>query len=137
LRSDSARGQRFLEHLEPLQTVLEAYCRRHLLDGSSVEDILQTVVTLAFRDFHRFAEGTNFRAWIFRYLNLEIRNRKHVAEQQRLEPLDDPADAARHTVRVTLLRLRKRSRNGFWMSRKRCWITATARLRGRFGNCRN
>lgn len=95
MKSDSARGQRFLEHLEPLQTLLEAYCRRHLLDGSAVEDTLQTVITLAFRDFHRFAEGTNFRAWIFRYLNLEIRNRNRKWSSERTEPLLEDDTRAR------------------------------------------
>jgi RNA polymerase sigma-70 factor (ECF subfamily) len=35
--------------------------------------VLQDAVVTAFRDFDLFAEGTNFRAWIYRYLNLAIR----------------------------------------------------------------
>ncbi|MBA3315532.1 MAG: RNA polymerase sigma factor [Planctomycetota bacterium] len=66
------RATQFLRHLEPLQGALEAYCRRSIHDASHVEDVLQGAVADAFRDFHRYAEGTNFRAWIFRYLNLEI-----------------------------------------------------------------
>lgn len=37
-----------------------------------MEDILQNAVTKAFRDFHLFTDGTNFRAWMYRYLNMEI-----------------------------------------------------------------
>jgi RNA polymerase sigma-70 factor (ECF subfamily) len=73
-----------LKHLEPLQRVLEAYCRRSLRDGNEVADVLQAAVARAFRDFHEFEEGTNFRAWIFRYVSLEILNRNRVAG--RMEP---------------------------------------------------
>lgn len=71
-RPSNDRAARFLQHLEPLKAALEAYCRRSVHDPSAVEDVLQEAVGKAFRDFHLYAEGTNFRAWIFRYLNLEI-----------------------------------------------------------------
>ncbi len=76
---DSAKAERYLQHLEPLQGALETYCRHSLQDPNLVEDVLQSVVANTFRDFHRYVEGTNFRAWIFRYLNLEIyaRNRRY------------------------------------------------------------
>ena len=81
MSSESSRTERFLNHLKPLQAGLETYCRRALLNSNEIEDTLQSVVALTFRDFDRFAEGTNFRAWIFRYLNLEIvsRNREAVS----------------------------------------------------------
>lgn len=69
---DNLKGERFLRHLEPLQGALEGYCRRSLRDSNAVEDVLQTAVANAYRDFHLYAEGTNFRAWIFRYANTEI-----------------------------------------------------------------
>lgn len=72
LGKPTEKGERFLRHLEPLQGALEAYCRRSVRDPGAVEDVLQAAITSAYRDFHLYAEGTNFRAWIFRYLNLEI-----------------------------------------------------------------
>ena len=63
---------RFLSHLNPLQAALENYCRRSVYQSNEAEDILQNAVLKAYRDFDRFEAGTNFRAWIFRYLNLEI-----------------------------------------------------------------
>lgn len=66
------RAEGFLRHLEPLQGALEAYCRRSVRDPNAVEDVLQTAIASAYRDFHLYAEGTNFRAWIFRYLRTEI-----------------------------------------------------------------
>jgi RNA polymerase sigma-70 factor (ECF subfamily) len=50
-----------------------------LRDRSQVEDALQSAVAAAFAGFDRFMEGTNFKAWIFRFVTLEVfnRNRKH------------------------------------------------------------
>jgi RNA polymerase sigma-70 factor (ECF subfamily) len=80
----------FLQHLAPLQGALEAYCRRSLFDLNSVADVLQSAVATAFRDFDRYAEGTNFRAWVFRYLHLEILNWNRKHQQTRHQDL--PAD---------------------------------------------
>lgn len=82
---EPAKAERFWKHLEPLQGALETYCRRSLYDPNAVEDVLQEAIACAYRDFDLFAEGTNFRAWIYRYLNLTIlaanrtsRKRPHV-----------------------------------------------------------
>jgi RNA polymerase sigma-70 factor (ECF subfamily) len=81
------RAARFLQHLEPLQAALEAYCRRSVKDPNAVEDVLQEAVGTAYRDFHLYAEGTNFRAWIFRYLNLTIHAGNRSYQQERVEAL--------------------------------------------------
>ena len=85
-----ARDESFLRHLEPLQGALEAYCRRSLHDPNAVPDVLQSAIANAYRDFHLYAEGTNFRAWIFRYVHLEIQNwnRKHERTQHKELPAD-------------------------------------------------
>ena len=85
--SSEDRTARFLRHLEPLQAALENYCRRSVHDPNAVEDLLQEAVGKAFRDFHLYAEGTNFRAWIFRYLNLEIYAGNRSFQRQRREAL--------------------------------------------------
>jgi RNA polymerase sigma-70 factor, ECF subfamily len=69
-----AKAENFMRHLELLQGALEAYCRRSLYDTSDVRDVLQGAVANAYRDFHLYVEGTNFRAWIFRYVHLEMLN---------------------------------------------------------------
>ena len=66
--------------LQPLQRQLEVYCRRLLRDRSAVEDVLQTAVMTAFSQFDRYAEGTNFRAWMFRFVTLEVFNRNRKRE---------------------------------------------------------
>ena len=70
----------FLELLLPLQRSLEVYCRRMLHDPSHVEDVLQSAIMEAFARFDRYAEGTNFRAWIFRFVTLELFNHNRKRE---------------------------------------------------------
>ena len=82
----------FLALLRPLEGPLEVYCRRMLRDRSQVEDVLQSAVAAAFAAFDRYAEGTNFKAWIFRFVTLEIFNRN-----RKFEPVpfgEVPADLA-------------------------------------------
>lgn len=69
---DSKKAETFWKHLEPLQGALEGYCRRSVYDQNAVEDVLQEAVAAALRDFDSFTEGTSFRAWIYRYVNLTI-----------------------------------------------------------------
>ena len=87
---DPDKAERFLRHLEPLQGVLEAYCRRSLHDPGGVSDVLQNAIASTFRGFHLYAEGTNFRAWVFRYLHLEIQNWNRKYRRDRHDDL--PAD---------------------------------------------
>jgi RNA polymerase sigma-70 factor (ECF subfamily) len=60
--------------LEPLRGALEAYCRNNVNEPGAMEDVLQSAVASAFRDFHLYVENTNFRAWIFKYVHLETLN---------------------------------------------------------------
>jgi RNA polymerase sigma-70 factor (ECF subfamily) len=63
-----------------------------LRDRSLVEDVIQSSVTAAYAGFGRFVPGTNFKAWMFRFVTLEIFNRN-----RKIEPLpiaEMPADLA-------------------------------------------
>jgi len=89
-----------LEHLKPLQGALEAYCRRSVFRSAEIEDVLQTAVMKAFRDFDKYAEGSCFRAWIFKYLTLEILAgnrsiRRHAHERLSVEPAVESDDVLR------------------------------------------
>jgi RNA polymerase sigma-70 factor (ECF subfamily) len=92
LRKDKAEN--FLEHLKPLQAPLEAYCRRSLRDRNAVQDVLQSAVAKAFRDFDLYAQGTNFRAWIFRYVHLGILEHDRRFARTRHEELSAEVPAA-------------------------------------------
>ncbi len=79
LSRSNAKAVAFLELLQPLRGPLEVYCRRMLNNHSLVEDVIQSAVAAAYADFDRYVQGTNFKAWIFRYVTLQIfnQNRKH------------------------------------------------------------
>ncbi|MGE0610685.1 MAG: sigma factor, partial [Pirellulales bacterium] len=85
-----------MRHLEPLQAALEAFCRRGVRDPNAVLDVLQESVACAFRDFDLYAEGTNFRAWIFRYVHFEILSWNRRYRRDQCDQL--PADAAAEQV---------------------------------------
>ena len=89
-----ANAELFLELLRPLHGPLEVYCRRMLRDRSQVQDAIQSAVADAFAKFDRYAEGTNFKAWIFRFVTLEIfnRNTKHEPVVLGEIPADLPAE---------------------------------------------
>lgn len=83
-----------MRHLEPLQGALEAYCRRLLYDDSSLQDVLQSAIANAFRDFHHYAEGSNFRAWIFTYVHLEMMNANRTHNRHRNAELGESITVA-------------------------------------------
>jgi RNA polymerase sigma-70 factor (ECF subfamily) len=75
--------------LRPLQRPLEVYCRRLLRDRTQVEDVLQSAVAEAFAKFDRYARGSNFRAWMFRFVTLKALNRNRKREPVRFSDLPD------------------------------------------------
>jgi len=81
----------------PLQEVLAAFCRRSLRDRNDVADALQSAVSNAFRDFDLYAEGTNFKAWMFRYVSHEVLNRNRAAIRNRRVELTDELPDTRTT----------------------------------------
>jgi RNA polymerase sigma-70 factor (ECF subfamily) len=90
LSRSKVKADVFLELLQPLQKPLEIYCRRMLRNRSHVPDVIQSAIAAAFAAFDLPVRIVNFKAWIFRFVTLEIfnRNRKH-------EPIsfgDIPAD---------------------------------------------
>lgn len=88
----TSKAERFLEHLEPLRGPLEGYCRRSLRNPDVIQDVLQSAIAEAYRDFHLYAQGTNFRAWIFTYVHGAIQNanRRHQRLSHEALPPDVP-----------------------------------------------
>ena len=89
-----AKGKAFVELLQPLQRPLEVYCRRMLRDRSQAEDVIQSAVAAAFAAYTRQVEVRNFKAWIFRFVTLEIFNCNRKQEPVSLSemPTDLSAD---------------------------------------------
>jgi RNA polymerase sigma-70 factor (ECF subfamily) len=74
VRHSTDKAAEFQALLRPVQRPLEVYCRRMLRDARQVEDVLQGAVAAAFAKFDGYTPGTNFRAWMFRFVTLEIFN---------------------------------------------------------------
>src|SRR5262245_34543874 len=64
--SGTGRGG-FEELALPLADALYATAVR-MTDPASAEDLVQETMIKAWRNFHTFESGTNFKAWIFRIL---------------------------------------------------------------------
>jgi RNA polymerase sigma-70 factor (ECF subfamily) len=92
LSRSQAKADAFVALLQPLQRPLEVYCRRMLRNPDWAEDVIQAAVAAAYARFDRFAEGTNFRAWMFRFVTHEVFNRNRKREPISLH--DAPADLA-------------------------------------------
>lgn len=79
----------FIELLEPLRDSLYRYAKRMAWDDDQVADIVQEAVMTAWREFGRFEQETNFKAWMFKILiNTIYRLNKRVV-RQRTATLDE------------------------------------------------
>ena len=62
------RAEEFLGLLEPFKDSVERYALRNAWNRQQAQDIVQEAIMTAWRSFHRFQPGTDFRAWVFRIL---------------------------------------------------------------------
>ncbi|MFQ5962728.1 MAG: sigma-70 family RNA polymerase sigma factor [Candidatus Scalinduaceae bacterium] len=58
----------FIELLDPHKDTLYRVCKKLIINGNDIEDALQTTIISAYKSFDRFEEGSNFKAWIFKFL---------------------------------------------------------------------
>jgi len=103
-RPDRQKAERFVAHLEPIQRQLAVYCSRALNRSDETADVLQSAIANAFRDFDKYSEGTNFRAWMFRYVTLETLNRNRAASRLP-SVLDEPHFFETHALDFESFRL--------------------------------
>ncbi|MFQ5414478.1 MAG: sigma-70 family RNA polymerase sigma factor [Phycisphaerae bacterium] len=77
------RAADFLALLDPHKDSLARYAHRSAWRPADAPDILQDTVTTAWREFHRFRIGTNFRAWVFKIMVHMVykANRRHGLER--------------------------------------------------------
>ena len=61
-------ARQFLDLLEPHKESIARYALRNAWNREQAQDIVQEAVMTAWREYHRFEQGTDFRAWIFRIL---------------------------------------------------------------------
>jgi RNA polymerase sigma-70 factor, ECF subfamily len=88
-----ANGREFEALLEPLLDNLYGAALRMTRHHDDAQDLVQDTVVKAYRFFHRFERGTNFRAWMLRvmtnlYIN-QYRKAERQGEQIELDALED------------------------------------------------
>ena len=64
--SKATNAEEFLGLLEPLRDSLYRFVLRNIWHRDQVSDVLQEAVMIAWRQFHKFEQGTNFRAWMYK-----------------------------------------------------------------------
>ena len=58
----------FLEKIETHRQEFYRYVLRNVWNASVAEDVFSSAVIAAFRQLSKFREGSNFRAWVFKFL---------------------------------------------------------------------
>ncbi|HHT9119054.1 MAG TPA: sigma-70 family RNA polymerase sigma factor [Candidatus Hypogeohydataceae bacterium YC41] len=64
----STRKKEFIELLSPHRDSLYRFCMHVIWDKNSAEDVLQEAILHAYKNFDNFQPGTNFKAWLFRFV---------------------------------------------------------------------
>jgi RNA polymerase sigma-70 factor, ECF subfamily len=93
LDRETADKREFERLLSPLLDALYGAARRMTRHHDDAEDLVQDTVVKAYRFFHRFEPGTNFKAWLLRmmtnlYIN-QYRRAERQVEQVALEEGED------------------------------------------------
>ncbi len=58
----------FIELLTPHKDILHGVCKNLIWNSNDIEDALQTAIMSAYKSFDKFEEGSNFKAWVFKFL---------------------------------------------------------------------
>jgi RNA polymerase sigma-70 factor, ECF subfamily len=119
-RDESPARQGFEELAMPLLPALYNLARWLTRDAAEAEDIVQETLLKALRGFSGFAQGTNFKAWIFRILRNTYLSSRSGLTAMRTVALDEELDEGtaarvpegaidRETPELNLMRLADRA----------------------------
>lgn len=75
----ATQHQHFLKLLKPMESSVQAYVKHLAWSRNDIEDIFQTALLNAYKKFDTYQEGTNFKAWFFRFVTHAAynANRRH------------------------------------------------------------
>lgn len=89
-----SRREIFVRLLEEHRDALYRFAMTILWDKSKAEDAVQDAAIAAYRGFGNFTIGTNFKAWIFRYLVNTVFNLNRKAKRSLEVSLTEAEEAA-------------------------------------------
>lgn len=91
--TERPREQSFEELAMPLFDALYSYARWMTRDAVEAEDLVQETYLKALRGFDSFAQGSNFRAWMYRILrNTFLTSRTGLRAAPKVSIDDDPEE---------------------------------------------
>lgn len=96
-----ARHLAFSELLAPLRERLYRFAVNRMRDRSRAEDALQDAVLSAYRRFDSFEPGTDFRAWMYRYVLNTVLNYNRAHRRDRSVGVDPPMLDLHEHLRTT------------------------------------
>jgi RNA polymerase sigma-70 factor (ECF subfamily) len=80
----------FIELLTPYRDTMYRVCKSLVWNSNDIEDALQTAIMNAYKSFDKFEEGSNFKAWIIKYLiNTVFNFNKKYTRQSMFEAFHD------------------------------------------------
>ena len=79
-----------MESLAPIQDRLYRFAVHRMRDRSRAEDALQDAILSAYRRFETFERGTDFRAWMYRYVLNTVLNYNRAERRNPMVGVDPP-----------------------------------------------
>jgi RNA polymerase sigma-70 factor, ECF subfamily len=68
MTKSNEKKRRFIELLTSHKDTLYRICKNLIWNSNDIEDALQTAIMSAYKSFDKFEEGSNFKAWMIKFL---------------------------------------------------------------------
>ncbi len=68
MTKSNKKKELFIELLTPHKDILHGICKNLIWNSNDIEDALQTAIMSAYKSFDKFEEGSNFKAWMIKFL---------------------------------------------------------------------
>jgi RNA polymerase sigma-70 factor (ECF subfamily) len=88
-----ALSDEFISLVKQVQPTIQVYTQYVAWKKDDIEDIFNISLTNAFRKFHTFKKGSNFKAWILKFFTFTAYNINRRYEKQRAHEVLDEAQS--------------------------------------------